>query len=362
MDSVDSLFPEAKERWRLNDLYKALGQVKGGEKRPNLNATEKALLRGLLCLVHPGDIAIALNWKPSSVKTELSTTIYQYVKVFTGHVTQRIRWHDVAEWLEAAGYKLPHSSSQGATPSPTTENLFTGISQRNEFIAAADIIHLVEQQILESRFSRSADVISRASFKKIQDVGDTYFTKNDYASAMDVYTTLIRQYAVEYPGILLKIAQIYSCTACYKDSVMLTYFALNYIKENAAKGKLYHLLAIAFDELCRRNPNPGILRQALNFYREASELSEQLNVVVLWNKFDLIVNFISTNQMRHARHIYMAKIAWIEFRNATVHETSNFQDYVQEILADIRTVIAEGVEDPWLSGELDQFCNQFQKY
>ncbi|MEM9089732.1 MAG: hypothetical protein AAGC93_13415 [Cyanobacteria bacterium P01_F01_bin.53] len=355
MDSVDSLFPEAEEQWRVNDLYRALGKVKGGEKRPNLNSTEKALLRGLLCLVHPNDIAIALNWKTSSVKTELSTTIYQYVKNFTGHLTQRIRWHNVSEWLEEAGYKLVRS--------PTAENLFLAISQENEYISAAEVIQIVEnqiveQQVLENQLSHSGNMISRTSFQEIQEVGDTYFEKGNYASAMDVYTTLVKQYAVEYPGLLLKIAQIYNCVECYRDSVMLTYFALNYIKDNYAKGKLYHLLAIAFDELCRRNPNPGILRQALNFYREASDLSEQSNAVVLWNKFDLIVNFINANQAHYVQHINMAKIAWIEFRETTTHEASNFKDYVQEIIADMENVVSGGIEDPWLSVEINNFISQ----
>ncbi|MEL6780124.1 MAG: hypothetical protein AAFO06_23065 [Cyanobacteria bacterium J06597_16] len=350
MDSVDSLFPEAVKQWRLNDLYRALGQVKGGEKRPNLNPTEKALLRGLLCLVHPNDIAIALNWKPSSVKTELSTTIYQYVKNFTDHVNQRIRWHNVSEWLEIAGYKL--------TRSPTSENLFEDISKANQYIAATAIIRLVEQQVLASQLSRPASMISHTLFQEIQEVGDGYFAKGDYASAMDVYTTLVKQYAVEYPGILLKIAQIYNCAECYRDSVVLTYFALNYIRDDHAKGKLYHLLAIAFDELCRQNPNPGILRQALNFYREASDLSDQSNAVVLWNKFDLIMNFIHANQDHYSQHINMAKIAWIDFKSATTYEASNFKDYVQEILADMERVLSEGIADPWLSVEVNRFASQ----
>jgi len=350
MDSVDSLFPEAAQKWHLNDVYRALGQVKGGERRPNLNPTEKALLRGLLCLVHPNDIAIALNWKPSSVKTELSTTIYQYVKNFTDHDHQRIRWHNVSEWLEAAGYKRARS--------PTAENLFAGISKAHHYIAATEIIQIVEQQVLTSQLSHSASMISHTLFQEIQEVGDGYFTKGDYANAMDVYTTLVKQYAVEYPGILLKIAQIYNCAECYRESVVLTYFALNYIKDDHAKGKLYHLLAIAFDELCRQNPNPGILRQALNFYREASDLSARSNAVVLWNKFDLIVNFINANQAHYSQHINMAKIAWIEFKAATTHETSNFKDYVQEILTDMERVISEGIADPWLSVEINRFISQ----
>ena len=67
MDSVESLFLEAAKHWRLEDLYTALGTFKGQDQRADLNSTEKALLRGLLCSVHPTDIAQKLNWKASSV-------------------------------------------------------------------------------------------------------------------------------------------------------------------------------------------------------------------------------------------------------------------------------------------------------
>lgn len=116
MDSVESLFLEASKHWRLNDLYKALGKFKGDDQRSELNSTEKALLRGLLCSVHPNSIAQQLNWKTSSVKTELSNTVYTYVKQLTERFDKRVHWYNVSDWIAQAGYRIEPKNLSSANP------------------------------------------------------------------------------------------------------------------------------------------------------------------------------------------------------------------------------------------------------
>ena len=319
MDSVESLFLEASIHLWVNDLYEALGKFKVVEQHSELNSTEIALLRGLLCSVHPTDIAQKLNWKASSVKTELSNTVYGYVKQLTERFDTRIYWYNVSEWLTQAGYRLD--------PQILLENPFLSISNPNPCTDYTEIVRLSERQILDDKLSPASNAISKESFRAIQKIGDSCFSQGDYPCAIDVYSMLAKQHIVEYPELLLKIAQVYSKMKCYRDSVGLTYFALNYVREPKAKGKLYHLLAIAFDELCRKTPNTGLLQQTLNFYREANELSEQSNTIVLWNKFDLILNFIKADEVYHKQFISLAKLSWIEFKSSVHNQESNFKEY-----------------------------------
>lgn len=345
LESIDTLFLDAEKTWRLNDLYRDLALIKGGNKKNSLNSTEKACLRGLLCSAEPAEIARKMNWRVKSLKTELSRTIYQYVKIHTGNTEQRILWHHVSKYLAEEGYKL---EAQGSS-----ESLFDSISKENNYFDSFQIISQLENAILHNLTLDSINSISDTSFAKIEEVGDEHFKEGDYQSAMEVYLTLANQYALGHPKILLKIAQIYNCSECYKDSVAMTYFALKYVKCKPGKSKLYHLLAIAFDELCRKNVREESLNQALNAYREASDLSEYLNAVILWNKFDLIMEFINLRHKYYDRYISSAKIAWIEFRNAMHNSESNFIDYREDIILDMEKIFSRGVRDEWLLSELE---------
>lgn len=349
LESIDALFLDAEKGWRLNDLYRDLALIKGGSKKNTLNSTEKACLRGLLCSFEPAEIARKMNWHVKSLKTELSRTIYHYIKIHTGNTEQRILWHNVSKYLAKKGYKLERQDSP--------ESLLDSISKENHHFNSFKVIGQIEKNILHNITRASSNVISDISFTKITEVGDAHFRDGDYKNAMEVYLTLANQYALEYPIILLKIAQVYNCDKCYKDSVAMTYFALKYVKSKTHKGKLYHLLAVAFDELCRKHLSEENLNQALNAYREANDLSEHLNAVILWNQFDLIMEFINLCHNYYDRYISSAKIAWIEFRKAVDNSDSNFADYRKEIVLDIEKVISRGIKDKWLLSEMDFVLN-----
>lgn len=97
-------FAEAGEEWDLETLYDDLASAKG----KHLTPTEKLHLRGLLCGHSPAEIAERLNKQPGGVETDLSATIYRYVKALAGIDGDKIEgWRKVKELLEAAGYKVP---------------------------------------------------------------------------------------------------------------------------------------------------------------------------------------------------------------------------------------------------------------
>ncbi len=97
-------FAEAGEEWDLETLYDDLASAKG----KHLTPTEKLHLRGLLCGHSPAEIAEKLNKQAGGVETDLSATIYRYVKALAGIDGEKIEgWRKVKELLEVAGYKVP---------------------------------------------------------------------------------------------------------------------------------------------------------------------------------------------------------------------------------------------------------------
>lgn len=97
-------FAEAGEEWDLETLYDDLASAKG----KHLTPTEKLHLRGLLCGHSPSEIAEKLSKQAGGVETDLSATIYRYVKALAGIDGDKIEgWRKVKELLEAAGYKVP---------------------------------------------------------------------------------------------------------------------------------------------------------------------------------------------------------------------------------------------------------------
>lgn len=102
--SAQSLpFADAAEQWDLETLYEDLASAKG----KHLTPIEKIHLRGLLCGHSPAEIAETLNKQTNGVETDLSATIYRYVKELTGTGDEKLEsWRKVAEFLENAGYKV----------------------------------------------------------------------------------------------------------------------------------------------------------------------------------------------------------------------------------------------------------------
>ncbi len=97
------LFVEASEEWDLETLYYDLSSAKG----KHLTPTEKLHLRGLLCGYSPAEIAEKLHKQVSGVETDLSATIYRYVKELAGVGNEKLEsYRKVSEILENAGYRV----------------------------------------------------------------------------------------------------------------------------------------------------------------------------------------------------------------------------------------------------------------
>ena len=97
-------FSQAAEQWDLHTLYEDLSSAKGKRLTP----MEKLHLRGLLSGYSPPEIAETLCKQLSGVETDLSATIYRYVKELAGTSGEKLEsWRRVPDLLEKAGYKTP---------------------------------------------------------------------------------------------------------------------------------------------------------------------------------------------------------------------------------------------------------------
>ena len=96
-------FADAAQEWDLETLYEDLASAKG----KHLTPVEKIHLRGLLCGHSPAEIAEKLSKQANGVETDLSATIYRYVKELTGTGDDKLEsWRRVDELLENSGYKV----------------------------------------------------------------------------------------------------------------------------------------------------------------------------------------------------------------------------------------------------------------
>jgi hypothetical protein len=104
---MDLHFAEAAQDWNLEALYSDLASA----KQKHLTPVEKLHLRGLLCGNSPVEIAEKLGKAASGVESDLSATIYRYVKSFLDKPDEKIgNWRNIAQWLDEAGYKTPSQS------------------------------------------------------------------------------------------------------------------------------------------------------------------------------------------------------------------------------------------------------------
>jgi hypothetical protein len=102
MKATDSYFQEAQKEWDLMTLYADLASAKGKRLTP----MEKLHLRGLLCGCSPAEIAETLGKDPNGVETDLSASIYRYVKALVGKKNLKLgNWRDICEFLAEEGYK-----------------------------------------------------------------------------------------------------------------------------------------------------------------------------------------------------------------------------------------------------------------
>jgi len=108
MAFTDEQFADAANHWDLETLYSDLASIKGKRLTP----VEKLHLRGLLCGYSPSEIAEKLGKIVKGVETDLSASIYRYVKNLLDKCNEKIEnWRNITEWLEEAGYKTPNRPS-----------------------------------------------------------------------------------------------------------------------------------------------------------------------------------------------------------------------------------------------------------
>ena len=95
-------FAKAKAEWDFALLEADLVSAKGRHLTP----VEKLHLQGLLCGYSPAEIAEKLGKSASGVETDLSASIYRYVKSLLLKPDEKIsNWRNIIEWLDEAGYK-----------------------------------------------------------------------------------------------------------------------------------------------------------------------------------------------------------------------------------------------------------------
>ncbi|HEY9849562.1 MAG TPA: hypothetical protein V6D28_08910 [Leptolyngbyaceae cyanobacterium] len=127
MAFTDEQFAEAANHWDLETLYSDLASIKGKRLTP----IEKLHLRGLLCGYSPSEIAEKLGKTVKGVETDLSASIYRYVKNLLDKCNEKIEnWRNIAEWLEDAGYKS-RSSAKMPVSSLLPENSVVNITNIN---------------------------------------------------------------------------------------------------------------------------------------------------------------------------------------------------------------------------------------
>lgn len=107
--ATEQLFEQAAARWNLEQLYGDLALAKAElmpHKRSELTDVEQIRLRGLLLGYSPAEIAERQYTASRTVEVALSQGLYRYVERLTRRDRNALdSWRDVADWLEAAGYR-----------------------------------------------------------------------------------------------------------------------------------------------------------------------------------------------------------------------------------------------------------------
>lgn len=116
-------FAQAAIEWDLEKLYEDLSaaKIRIPPNKRGLTPTEKIYLQGLLCGNSPAEIAQERHVQLGGVNVTLSNTLYRYVEELTGRGINTIQnWREVADWLEAAGYKNRATLDWGEAPDVST--------------------------------------------------------------------------------------------------------------------------------------------------------------------------------------------------------------------------------------------------
>lgn len=140
-------FAEATAEWDLDVLYTDLASAKG----KHLTPVEKIHLQGLLCGCSPLEIAEKLGKAANGVESDLSATIYRYVKSLLEKPDEKIgNWRNIAEWLKDAGYKSPSQLKIQDLQTDKTTIQITNINfEKNEIVFMMNLRVPTKHQIVD---------------------------------------------------------------------------------------------------------------------------------------------------------------------------------------------------------------------
>jgi tetratricopeptide (TPR) repeat protein len=164
----------AANDWDLERLYTDLGKAKrevAPHKERELTEVEKRHLRGLLCGCSPEQIAKKLQKDYQGLRTDLSNTVYMYVKQLTHGKVEGVKIKDykcILAWLEKAEYKNRLSNSvknkPEITPSLSESDIDALVEtvQAHSALCAEDFEKLGRNKAKERDFEGAIEDFNRA--------------------------------------------------------------------------------------------------------------------------------------------------------------------------------------------------------
>jgi DNA-binding CsgD family transcriptional regulator len=140
-------FVDATAEWDLDVLYVDLASAKG----KHLTPVEKIHLQGLLSGHSPLEIAEKLGKAVNGVESDLSATIYRYVKSLLDKPDEKIgNWRNISEWLKDAGYKSPSQLKIQDLETDKTTIQITNINfEKNEIVFMMNLRVPTKHQIVD---------------------------------------------------------------------------------------------------------------------------------------------------------------------------------------------------------------------
>lgn len=147
-ESNPETFVQAIAAWDMDRLYIDLAETKGSK---DLTEIEKLHLRGLLCGNSPATIAAKRYKDPQGIEVNLCKTIYPYVKELTQYPEDSIgrwNWRNVAERLEAAGYRRPGTINNDITSWQQIDWENAPDTTNTKFYGRIDELNILKQWIV----------------------------------------------------------------------------------------------------------------------------------------------------------------------------------------------------------------------
>ena len=343
--TLDIYWNEADKVWDLIRLYKDLSRTKGR----GLTELQKAKLRGALCSVALKDVAEQLHRGLKGLRTDLSPGLYRFIQdlLFEKGIDHngRIYWQQIPRLLSLAGYSRQSVSA--------VEDSLLSISAAPlgpDSAHASEIIKQIEEQRLRNKLQNSDVKFPLVIAQKLDQDGDLSVEREDFDSAIHYYRIPVEQ-DLSYASFLVKIAMCFDKLHRYSDSVMIALESFTLCSDADLISKLNGVLGSAFHELAIHTRDDLILRQALDYYQKAKVRSEELNVLGIWNSFDLLIQFSVLNPSQADRYLRKAKLSYCDFLEISQNPTSNFKRYRQYIREDSQRILSE-LDEPWLAEKL----------